>query len=138
MRHMFVAAAVFCVILTSFGIAFSGEKGIVQTVADGCRAELESYCKDVTPGGGRVLACLYAYEDKISAKCEYALYDAAAQLERVIGAMTFVANECEAELLSHCAAIEPGEGRLLDCLKKKKDKLSKRCQDGLEVVGVKQ
>ena len=137
MRYTVIAAMVFGIILTGMGTAVSAEKGVVQTVADGCKAELETYCKDVTPGEGRVLACLYAHEDKISAKCEYALFDAAAQLERVIGAMTFVANECEDDLLAHCASIEPGQGRVLDCLKKNKDKLSQRCQDGLETVGLK-
>ncbi len=62
------------------------EEGLVQTVADGCKTELETYCKDVTPGDGRILACLYAHGDKLSGKCEYALYDAAAQLERAVAA----------------------------------------------------
>jgi hypothetical protein len=31
---------------------------LVQTVLDGCKTELETYCKDVTPGDGRILACL--------------------------------------------------------------------------------
>ncbi|MDH3279693.1 MAG: cysteine rich repeat-containing protein [Gammaproteobacteria bacterium] len=53
---------------------------IVETVAQGCEKELQSYCAKVTPGKGRVLACLYAHEDKLSGRCEYALYDAAAQL----------------------------------------------------------
>jgi hypothetical protein len=30
---------------------------------EGCNKEFETYCKDVTPGEGRLLACLYAYED---------------------------------------------------------------------------
>ena len=38
----------------------------------------------MTPGQGRVLACLYAHGDKLSAKCEYALYDAAAQAGRYL------------------------------------------------------
>jgi hypothetical protein len=61
--------------LTLMGNAHAA-KDLVQTVKDGCKKELESYCKDVTPGKGRVLACLYAYEDKLSGGCVYALYDA--------------------------------------------------------------
>ena len=71
------------------------EENLVQSVTDGCKVELEKYCKEVTPGDGRVLACLYAYGDKLSAKCEYALYDAAAQLERAVAALSYVANECD-------------------------------------------
>jgi len=58
------------------------QQTLIDTVANGCKAELEKYCKNVTPGEGRVLACLYAYGDKLSGRCEYALYDASVQLER--------------------------------------------------------
>jgi len=107
---------------------------LVKSVQEGCKKELESYCKEVTPGEGRVLACLYAYEDKLSGRCEYALYDAAAQLERVIGALTYVANECKTDLEKHCAAIQPGEGRLAQCLKKNEQKVSERCQTAMKDI----
>jgi hypothetical protein len=107
---------------------------LVQSVAEGCKAELESYCKDVTPGEGRVLSCLYAYEDKLSGRCEYALYDAAAQLERAIGALTYLANECKADLQQHCSQIEPGQGRLAICLKKNEQQMSARCQQAMKDV----
>jgi hypothetical protein len=50
--------------------------------SEGCRAEIETYCKDVTPGEARILACLYAHEDKLPERCLYALYEASGQLER--------------------------------------------------------
>ena len=74
------------------------QQGLVETVANGCKMEIEKYCGQVTPGQSRVLACLYAHGDKLSAKCEYALYDAAVQLERAVAALSYVANECDADL----------------------------------------
>ena len=38
----------------------TARQSLIDTVANGCRAELEKYCSNVTPGEGRVLACLYA------------------------------------------------------------------------------
>jgi Cysteine rich repeat len=119
-----------------FTNAVAGEN-LVQTVTNGCKVELEKYCKDVTPGEGRVLACLYAYGDKLSPKCEYALYDAAAQLERAVAALSYVANECDADLDKYCSAVAPGEGRLLNCLEKKSKQLTKRCKEALKDVGLK-
>jgi Cysteine rich repeat len=55
-----------------------------QQVLNGCNAELVQHCAEVTPGEGRLLACLYAHGDKLSGQCEFALYDAAARLERAI------------------------------------------------------
>ena len=111
-------------------------ENLVDVVAEGCKVELESYCKAVTPGEGRVLACLYAHEDKLSGRCEYALYDAAAQLEHAIGALTYVANECKTDMQQHCSNIEPGEGRLAMCLKKNEQQVSARCQQAMKDVNL--
>ena len=116
--------------------AFAGDP-LTENVKNGCKAELSTYCKDVTPGDGRILACLYAHSDKLSAKCEYALFDAAAQLERAITALAFAAYECEDDLEKYCADVPVGEGRLLDCITKNKKKVSKRCLDALTGTGLK-
>ncbi len=110
-------------------------QNIVKTVAEGCKKEIETYCKNVTPGEGRILACLYAHEDKLTGRCDYALYDAAAQLERAINALTYVANECGDDLDKFCANIEPGQGRLAECLKKNEAKVSGRCKQAFKDVG---
>ena len=114
-----------------------GADQLTETVANGCKQELSTYCKDVTSGDGRVLACLYAYSDKLSAKCEYALFDAAVQLEREISALAYAAYECEDDLKTYCANVPVGEGRLLDCITKNEKKVSKRCLEALEETGLK-
>ena len=113
------------------------QKGPLETAIEGCKKELETYCKEVTPGEGRILACLYAYSDKLSGRCEYALYDAAAQLERAVAALTYVANECRTDLEKYCANIQPGQGRLAACLEKNDAKVSSRCKQALKDVGLK-
>lgn len=114
----------------------SAQEALIETVAKGCQTELEAYCKTVTPGEGRILACLYAYQDKLSGKCEYALYDAAVRLERAVAALSYVANECEADLAANCAGVKAGEGRLLQCLEKNEAKVSSRCKGALKDVGM--
>jgi hypothetical protein len=112
------------------------EGSLADEVKEGCKAELASHCKEVTPGEGRLLACLYAFEDKLSARCEYALYDASARLERAVAALSYAATECKSDIEKHCAAVAPGEGRIATCLKKQGDKLSKRCRQAFEDVGL--
>ena len=113
------------------------QEGLVESVVAGCKAELEKYCSNVTPGEGRVLACLYAYEDKLSGRCEYALYDAAAQLERAVAALSYVVNECSSDLKQYCAGVAAGEGRLLQCLQKNDAQVSQRCKQARKDVGLK-
>jgi hypothetical protein len=110
-------------------------ESLIKSVASGCEKELKSFCSKVTPGEGRILACLYAHNDKISGRCEYALYDAAAQLERFVAALSYVVNECEDDLQKYCGSVRAGEGRLAECLLvKNKDKISKRCNQAMKDV----
>ena len=116
--------------------ALAGDN-LVQTVVNGCQKELDTYCKDVTPGQGRGLACLYAHSDKLSGQCEYALYDAAAQLERAVVALSYVINKCRNDLENLCSGVPVGKGRLLKCLEKNDSKVSDRCKQSLKDVGSK-
>jgi hypothetical protein len=113
------------------------EEGLIASVKEGCEKEMTSFCKEVTPGEGRILACLYAYEDKLSTRCEYALYDASAQLEHAVAALAYGANECKADLEKHCAKVEAGEGRLAACLKKNEKDLTARCKTAMKDIGLK-
>jgi Cysteine rich repeat len=104
-------------------------------VLNGCNTELARFCAEVTPDEGRLLACLYAHGDKLTTQCDYALYDAAARLERAIGAITYVASECRAELETHCAQVDVGEGRVAQCLKAHAGELSPGCNQALTEAG---
>ncbi|MDA8138696.1 MAG: cysteine rich repeat-containing protein [Desulfobacteraceae bacterium] len=132
----------FAIGILAICFGFSGnllaEESLIDTVANGCKTEITTYCKGVTPGEGRILACLFAYEDKLSGQCEYALYDAAARLERAVTALNFVAQECEADITTLCKNVAAGEGRLLQCLEKNDAKVSKRCKEALKGTGLKQ
>ena len=136
MKRTMIALVVLVIFPLLAANAMAAEN-LVQTVVNGCKVELEKYCGEVTPGQGRVLACLYAYGDKLSAKCEFALYDAAVQLERAVAALGYVANECDADLDKYCASVEAGEGRLLDCLEKHDKQVSERCKQAIKEVGLK-
>ena len=91
----------------------------------------------MTPGQGRGLGCLYAHSDKLSGQCEYALYDAAVQLERAVAALSYVVNECKDDLQKLCSGVPAGQGRLLDCLQKNDSKVSGRCKQALNDTGLK-
>ena len=70
------------------------------------------------PGEGRILACLYAFQDKVSDKCIYALYDAELELKQAVAAIEFAATTCKDDLQKFCADVKPGQGRALACIQK--------------------
>jgi hypothetical protein len=135
MKRSWIAVLAVVVLVGTPLSAMAGDN-LVQSVVNGCNKELNAYCKDVTPGNGRMLACLFSHEDKLSGKCEYALYDAAAQLERAVAALAYVVNECGDDLEALCSKVEAGEGRLMKCLEKNESKVSDRCKDALSEVGL--
>src|SRR5262245_32989904 len=112
------------------------DTALIESVKTGCEKEIATYCSTITPGEGRVLSCLYSHEDKLSNRCEYALYDAAAQLERAVAALSYLNSECDQDMQANCATTKPGEGRILQCLKKS-DKVSDRCKTAIRDIGQK-
>lgn len=134
MKHSISLLVSLVMCMTLSATVFSAEN-IVESVAKGCEKEIKSYCKKVTVGEGRVLACLYAHSDKLSGQCEYALYDAAVQLQRFVAALAYVANECDDDLQTHCSAVALGQGRLLACLDKNANTIQTRCRQALKDVG---
>jgi hypothetical protein len=136
-NKMKVKATILGVVLSVillFTTSSMADESLLESVVEGCMTELETYCKDVTPGQKRVLACLYSYNDKLSGKCEYALYDAAIQLERAIAALSYIVNECADDLVELCADVPAGEGRLLECLAENESKVTARCKDAFKAV----
>jgi hypothetical protein len=78
-------------------------------VLDGCNSELAQYCAEVTPGEGRLLACLYAHEDKLSGQCERALMHWQAAGQAAPGRVAEyrqILKELEAEALAILEAFE--------------------------------
>ncbi|MEE4218595.1 MAG: cysteine rich repeat-containing protein [Xanthomonadales bacterium] len=120
------------------GVSTAATAGdIVTGIEEGCAVEIEQFCSQVTPGDGRLLACFFAHEDKISGKCQYALYTAAAELEQAATALSYVASQCENDIMAHCADVQLGEGRVLDCLDANKENVSEACQQAVSDVFVK-
>jgi hypothetical protein len=136
MRYGMILVVSIFMVVCCVGASFA-QKGPIETALEGCEKDLETYCKSVTPGEGRIQACLYAYEDKLSGRCVYALYEAANKLERAATALKYLANECKGDVSSLCADTMPGEGRILKCLEKNEAKVSSRCKQAAKDVGLK-
>lgn len=103
---------------------------------EGCASELETHCAAVTAGEGRLLACLYAYGDKLSRPCESVLYDAAVRLERAISTLTYIASQCRAEIGRLCTDMQAGGGQIAQCLHDQAAQLGEPCGRALAHVGL--
>lgn len=132
-----IKATLISLVLLMSASATATAGDIVTDIEQGCAVEIEQFCSQVTPGEGRLLACFFAHEDKISGKCQYALYTAAAELEQAATALSYVASQCEDDIMAHCADVQLGEGRVLDCLDANSENVSEACQQAVSDVFVK-
>ena len=112
------------------------QDSVVDYVMEACKTDLEQYCPLVTPGNGRILHCMAAHADKISGRCEFAFYQAAAFLEELTVALAYFAQECEADIGNYCSEVEAGDGRILACLDSHAEHVSDSCKQAVvDILG---
>jgi 2-polyprenyl-3-methyl-5-hydroxy-6-metoxy-1,4-benzoquinol methylase len=119
----------------AFGVAANAQAQLearlaaaVKKIETACSDDLKKYCSTVTPGEGRLLLCMQAHEDKISTKCDYAVFDASRNLERALDRIEQVADICWNDIEKHCVDIPAGGGNITQCLAGKKASLTTACQ----------
>ena len=122
--------------LLACALGASAERTVLSRSLEACRAEINAYCTKITPGNGRVVACLYAHQGQLSGRCDLVLFDAAAELQQIMGAMQRVAEVCKPDIEHLCGDVERGEGRIAACLKKNQMALSSPCHDAFENSGI--
>ena len=100
----------------------------VKKVLKDCEKELNSYCSQVTPGEGRLALCMMAHEDKISDTCFSSIFEFVDGIELGLSNLWRAADVCENDIEKNCASVQPGEGRIAQCLIEKKDMISTPCK----------
>jgi len=98
---------------------------------DPCAPDVAQLCKDVKPGGGRIVRCLKDNEAKLSNACRAKLAEDD-QKSRVYIA-EFV-DACHTDQERLCTGVQPGGGRLVRCLKQHDYELGPRCSAELQRV----
>ena len=110
------------------------QENAVEQALEICQPEIESYCSQVTPGDGRLLACFMAHEDKLSGQCSWALYAAMDELEAFMNAVAYVADSCWDDMEEFCGEVQMGEGRVATCLLDHKEDVSETCRQAMDDV----
>jgi hypothetical protein len=106
----------------------------ITKLEDACRKDIRKYCSTVTPGEGRMIYCMEAHEDKISARCTFELRDAATSIQAAADALKDAVIACKAEITGVCGKIQPGQGRIAACLLANKSTASTGCADAIKKI----
>jgi Cysteine rich repeat len=106
----------------------------ITKLESACAKDIKKYCRDVTPGEGRMIYCMQAHEDKISPKCAYELGESAASVQSTADALKDGVIACKAEIAGVCGKTVPGQGRLAACLMANKSTASDGCKAAIAKV----
>ena len=93
-----------------------------------CGADLQRFCIGVQPGGGRLVQCLSSHTSELSAACGNVIAAAGRGGAKLRAA-------CGADLQRFCATVQPGGGRLVECLSSHTDELSAACGNVIAAAG---
>jgi hypothetical protein len=99
-----------------------------------CAKDIKKYCSNVTPGEGRMIYCMQAYEDKISPKCVFELEAAATSVLTTADALKDAVIACKAEIAGVCGKTQPGQGRIAACLLANKSTASSGCAEAIKKI----
>lgn len=98
----------------------------------GCGEDVKQHCPGLGNNSGKVFMCLSAYEAQLSPRCKQGILEATLALKTGIAAVEYSISACEADADKHCLDVEPGEGRLLKCLKINETEISAQCITALK------
>jgi hypothetical protein len=95
-----------------------------------CAEDLANFCKDVRPGGGRIISCLKEHESELTPVCKDKLEEVRKRLEKA-------KRICSNDIEKFCKGVKEGEGRIARCLGTHVTELSPACAEQVEWVKAK-
>lgn len=90
---------------------------LAQAPVHPCAQDAEKLCQGITPGGGRIAACLKSHKDQLSDACKSRIAEFREE-----------AQSCENDVKRLCPNTKPGPERH-DCMMQHKDEVSPACKE---------
>jgi hypothetical protein len=124
MKKLSIIACAVIIIFLWMTPAFSQDQDQAITPKSGkgaCKADIETFCKGIKPGGGRLMACIKSNSDRISMECKDHIAMVREKTKEFVQA-------CKADANKFCKEISRGKGRIASCLKSHEAELSDICK----------
>ncbi len=93
-----------------------------------CAADAKKFCKGVQPGEGRIVKCMREHESELSPACKAKIAEGREEIKEA-------AEACKQDIQRNCKDVQPGGGRIVQCLKAHESTLSPQCREKLEQAG---
>ena len=104
----------------------------INASVKGCGEDVRQHCPGLGNNSGKIFMCLSAYEAQLTPQCKQGVLEARLAINTGIAAVKYSISACEADADKHCLDVQPGEGRLLKCLKANQSQVSQQCITALK------
>lgn len=116
---MKTASLMFCIAALLASTSHAAPKA--HPGAEACKADAEKLCAGIAPGNGAIHRCLKRHEAELSPAC--AKFQTA-----VRNKIRVFVQACNSDIKTHCSEVEPGNGRVVQCLKANRMALADSCK----------
>jgi hypothetical protein len=107
---------------------------VIAISVSGCDDDVKQHCDGLGDNTEKVFMCLAAYEEHLSAACKQGILEAALSIKMGAAALNYSISACEADADKHCLDVQPGEGRLVSCIKANESRVALK-ETGLWEMG---
>jgi hypothetical protein len=86
-----------------------------------CANDVAKFCQGVEGGQGKLMQCLQEHQSELSSPCQ-------ARVQAVETRMREMTEACQSDVRQFCTGVNPGAGRIAQCLKQHESGLSSTCK----------
>jgi len=109
---------------------------VITSSVSGCDEDIKQHCDGLAGNANKIFMCLAAYEEHLSTECKQGILEAALSVKMGAAALDYSISACEADADTHCLDVQPGEGRIVSCIKANESRVSKECITALKETGL--
>jgi hypothetical protein len=109
---------------------------VISSSVHGCDEDIKQHCSGLGDNAPKIFMCLAAYEEHLSPACRDGILEAALSIKMGAEALDYSVSACEADVDTHCREVQPGEGRIVGCIKANESRVSKECITALKETGL--
>ena len=108
----------------------------ITSTVKGCDEDISQHCPGLGKKSDKIFLCLAAYEEELTPQCKRGVLEARLAIETGRAAIAYSIRACEADADTFCLDVQPGQGRMLKCLKANEASISPACTTALKKTGM--
>lgn len=111
-----------------FVVALLLPTGIMAQDFGPCAGDVMKFCQGVQPGQGDVSRCLVQNKQELSPGCQSRLSALSEQAKEAD-------QTCQDDIMIFCSGVQPGGGRIVQCLRNNGSSVSFNCRVKMGLIG---